>query len=146
MCACARQSASEVLQPETGASRAAACQGRLLAEHLLGCSWHHHQAASALVLVAAVRQPSRLSRQGAGSLFALEVLHRTGMQFFEVATFAVFCGVACLVVFRGLAGEAFGAVWVFKEGMQSVEWHHVVFGEPAWPGPVPSVGARAAGA
>ena len=28
----------------------------------------------------------------AGSLFALEVLHRSGMQFFEVSTFAVLAG------------------------------------------------------
>ena len=64
-----------------------------------------------------------------GSLFALEVLHRTGMQFFEVATFAVFCGVTCLVVFRGLSQASFGAVWVWTENLQSVDWHHVVLGE-----------------
>ena len=58
------------------------------------------------------------------------MLHRTGMQFFEVATFAVFCGVACLVVFRGLSGEAFGAVWAFNTNFTQVEWHHVVFGAP----------------
>ena len=58
------------------------------------------------------------------------MLHRTGMQFFEVATFAVFCGVACLVVFRGLSGETFGAVWVFIDDLVQVEWHHIVFGAP----------------
>lgn len=50
-------------------------------------------------------------------------------QFFEVATFAVFCGVSCLVVFRGLSQESFGAVWDFKSDLQSVDWHHVVIGE-----------------
>ena len=30
----------------------------------------------------------------AGSLFALEVLHRTGVQFYEMATFAVLAGQA----------------------------------------------------
>ena len=31
----------------------------------------------------------------AGSLFALEVLHRAGMQFYEMATFAVLAGQRC---------------------------------------------------
>ena len=66
-----------------------------------------------------------------GSLFALEVLHRTGMQFFEVATYAVCCGVVCLAVFRGLAHKTFGAVWIFKQSLLSVDWRHIVYGEAA---------------
>lgn len=65
----------------------------------------------------------------AGSLFALEVLHRTGMQFFEVSTYAVACGVVCLAVFRGLSGKTFGAVWDFQASLLAVDWRHIVYGE-----------------
>ncbi|KAK9806589.1 hypothetical protein WJX73_005358 [Symbiochloris irregularis] len=63
-----------------------------------------------------------------GSLFALEVLHRTGMQFFEVTTYAVCCGVVCLAVFRGLAQKPFGDVWIFKQSLLIVDWRHIVYG------------------
>ncbi|KAK9821879.1 hypothetical protein WJX74_008487 [Apatococcus lobatus] len=63
-----------------------------------------------------------------GSLFALEVLHRTGMQFYEVATFAVACGTICLTVFRGLTRAPFGQVWAFPEGLPVVDFRHVLFG------------------
>ncbi|KAK9836389.1 hypothetical protein WJX84_004459 [Apatococcus fuscideae] len=63
-----------------------------------------------------------------GSLFALEVLHRTGMQFYEVATYAVACGTICLTVFRFLTGSPFGQVWAFPEGFPIVDYRHVLFG------------------
>jgi len=68
----------------------------------------------------------------AGSLFALEVLHRTGMQFYEVATYAVSCGVICLAVFRALKREAFGAVWDFEHPFVEVDSRHIVVGEPCY--------------
>ena len=57
------------------------------------------------------------------------MLHRTGLQFYEVATYAVACGVVCLAVFRGLSQEAFGAVWIFKQDLLTVDWRHIVVGE-----------------
>ncbi|CAM9457455.1 unnamed protein product [Chrysoparadoxa australica] len=50
-----------------------------------------------------------------GSLFALEVLHRTGYQYFEVAPYSVAAGVLCLVVYRGLQFDSFGAIWPFED-------------------------------
>ena len=78
-----------------------------------------------------IRQP-RPSRCAAGSLFALEVLHRTGMQFYEVATYAVSCGVICLAVFRALKREAFGAVWDFEHPFVEVDSRHIVVGAPPY--------------
>lgn len=63
-----------------------------------------------------------------GSLFALEVLHRTGMQFYEVATYAVSCGVICLCVFRALKRTAFGAVWDFETPFLEVDSRHIIVG------------------
>lgn len=51
------------------------------------------------------------------------------MQFFEVATYAVCCGVVCLAVFRGLAHKTFGAVWVFNQSLLAVDWRHIVYGK-----------------
>ena len=78
-----------------------------------------------------IRQPRPL-RCAAGSLFALEVLHRTGMQFYEVATYAVSCGVICLAVFRALKREAFGAVWDFEHPFVEVDSRHIVVGAPPY--------------
>eukprot|EP00179_Madagascaria_erythrocladioides_P001305 CAMPEP_0198308406 /NCGR_PEP_ID=MMETSP1450-20131203/1066_1 /TAXON_ID=753684 ORGANISM="Madagascaria erythrocladiodes, Strain CCMP3234" /NCGR_SAMPLE_ID=MMETSP1450 /ASSEMBLY_ACC=CAM_ASM_001115 /LENGTH=503 /DNA_ID=CAMNT_0044011065 /DNA_START=46 /DNA_END=1557 /DNA_ORIENTATION=+ len=48
-----------------------------------------------------------------GSLFALEVNHRFGMEFTEHAIEAVLSGTCCLIVFRGLAGLDIGPIWTF---------------------------------
>lgn len=65
-----------------------------------------------------------------GSLFALEVLHRSGMQFYEIATYAVGTGALCLVVFRALSGIPFGAIWVFTQAAPQfhVDFRHVLLG------------------
>ncbi|KAK9829338.1 hypothetical protein WJX72_005245 [[Myrmecia] bisecta] len=64
-----------------------------------------------------------------GSLFALEVLHRTGLQFYEVATYAVATGTICLVVFRALSGLPFGSIWDFQTADPSVlDYRHVLVG------------------
>ena len=52
------------------------------------------------------------------------------MQFYEVATYAVSCGVICLAVFRALKREAFGAVWDFENPFVEVDSRHIVVGEP----------------
>ncbi|CAM9780961.1 unnamed protein product [Pylaiella littoralis] len=54
-----------------------------------------------------------------GALFALEVLHTMGMQFFEVAVYAVGAGGFCLAVYRGLQGDDFGAIWNFPDAPES---------------------------
>ena len=64
----------------------------------------------------------------AGSLFALEVLHRSGMQFYEVAIYGIACGAVCLVVYRGLSGMPFGQVWTFPEAFPVVDFRHVLIG------------------
>ena len=70
-----------------------------------------------------------LSCARAGSLFSLEVLHRTGLQFYEVATYAVGTGVVCLAVFRGLKLASFGAVWSFDIPFVTLDSRHIVLGE-----------------
>lgn len=54
-----------------------------------------------------------------GALFALEVLHTMGMQFFDVAIYAVGAGGVCLAVYRGMQGDGFGAIWNFPDSPQS---------------------------
>lgn len=46
-----------------------------------------------------------------GSLFALEVPHRTGLEHFEHVIEVVFAGEVCLAVFRSLAGLPMEAIW-----------------------------------
>ena len=50
-----------------------------------------------------------------------------GMQFFDVAVYAVGAGGICLAVFRGLQGDDFGAIWSFPDAPQSSATE-VVFG------------------
>ncbi|CAM9358607.1 unnamed protein product [Ectocarpus sp. 13 AM-2016] len=54
-----------------------------------------------------------------GALFALEVLHTMGMQFFDVAVYAIGSGGVCLAVYRGLQGDEFGEIWSFPDAPQS---------------------------
>lgn len=37
-----------------------------------------------------------------------------GMQFFDVAVYAIGAGGVCLAVFRGLEGVSFGEIWSFS--------------------------------
>lgn len=63
-----------------------------------------------------------------GSLFALEVLHSSGLQFFEMATFAVTAGVVCLLIFRALTGLSYGPIWAWEESITSVSARHILLG------------------
>lgn len=63
-----------------------------------------------------------------GALFAFEVLHRTGLQFFEALTFGVSTGMICLTVFRGILGLHFGPIWEFEEGFEHSELKHIFTG------------------
>ena len=56
------------------------------------------------------------------------MLHRTGLQFYEVATYAVATGVVCLAVFRGLKLASFGAVWTFDIPFDTLDSRHIVLG------------------
>eukprot|EP00877_Chromochloris_zofingiensis_P002746 jgi/Chrzof1/12472/Cz06g35170.t1 len=62
------------------------------------------------------------------SLFAVEVLHRNGVQFFEPLVYCVATGTLCLLVFRGIAGLQFGAIWAFTENLPTVDYRHVAIG------------------
>ena len=72
----------------------------------------------------------------AGSFFALEVLHRQGLQFFEIAVYGVTSGTICLVVYRGLSWVAFGQVWQFPVEFPVVDFRHVLAGNHHHPLPL----------
>lgn len=57
-----------------------------------------------------------------------QVLHRSGLQFFEVASYAIATGLVALVVFRGLLQRPFGAVWDFPDTFPEVDYRHVILG------------------
>lgn len=61
-----------------------------------------------------------------GALFAFEVLHRTGLQFFEAITFGVSSGLITLLVFRGTLGLKFGSIWEFEGEINEIEFLHFV--------------------
>jgi len=42
-----------------------------------------------------------------------------GMQFFDVAVYAIGAGGVCLGVYRGLQGDDFGAIWAFPDAPDS---------------------------
>jgi H+/Cl- antiporter ClcA len=46
-----------------------------------------------------------------GSLFALEVCSRFGVEYFEHMIETIFCGEVCLVVFRSLSGLPIKPIW-----------------------------------
>ncbi|KAL3942908.1 MAG: hypothetical protein SGBAC_002980 [Bacillariaceae sp.] len=48
-----------------------------------------------------------------GSIFALEVCSRFGVEYFEHLVEAIFCGEICLVVFRGMSGLTIAPIWDF---------------------------------
>jgi len=50
-----------------------------------------------------------------GSLFALEVNSRFGIEYFEHTVEAIFSGEVCLVVFRALSGLPIRSIWIIAE-------------------------------
>lgn len=52
-----------------------------------------------------------------GSLFALEVCSRFGIEYFEHLIESIFCGEICLMVFRGLSGLPIAPIWNLTSAM-----------------------------
>eukprot|EP00897_Mesotaenium_endlicherianum_P009481 jgi/Mesen1/8561/ME000049S07956 len=48
-----------------------------------------------------------------GSLFALEVLHRMGYEFYESATYAVLSGATCSILYHAVMDLPLGGIWDF---------------------------------
>lgn len=48
----------------------------------------------------------------AGSMFALEVPHRMGLEYYEAVPYAFASGMLCLAVFRALAGTSLPLLWL----------------------------------
>jgi len=53
-----------------------------------------------------------------GSLFAMEVNSRFGVEYFEHTVEAIFCGEVCLAVFRALAGLPISPIWDINAGIK----------------------------
>jgi H+/Cl- antiporter ClcA len=53
-----------------------------------------------------------------GSLFALEINNRMGIEYYEHVVESIFSGTVCLCVFRGLTGQSFGAIWDIEPGQE----------------------------
>jgi len=56
-----------------------------------------------------------------GSLFAMEVNSRWGVEYFEHTVEAIFCGEVCLAVFRALANLPIQPIWDITNGVK-LEW------------------------
>ena len=64
-----------------------------------------------------------------GSLFALEVNSRFGIEYFEHTVEAIFCGEMCLAVFRSLAGLPIQSIWsITSEKLQMATSLDVLYG------------------
>jgi H+/Cl- antiporter ClcA len=66
-----------------------------------------------------------------GSLFALEVCSRFGVEYFEHLIEAIFCGEICLVIFRSLSGLPIEPIWdltAISPRMESTTPWHVLLG------------------
>ena len=64
-----------------------------------------------------------------GSLFALEINSRLGVEYFEHAMEAILCGTVTLTVFRALAGLPIGPIWqITVDKIPSAEPLEVIYG------------------
>ncbi|GMH39505.1 hypothetical protein BSKO_07403 [Bryopsis sp. KO-2023] len=61
-----------------------------------------------------------------GAVFAFEVLHTNGLQYYETLPYGVFASILCLAVHRGLWNlEPFGQIWTFEEVLQETDTRHI---------------------
>ena len=67
-----------------------------------------------------------------GSIFALEVNSRFGIEYFEHTVEAILCGEVCLAVFRCLAALPIAPIWNFTLNGRSgeVQLSHLMYSEP----------------
>lgn len=64
-----------------------------------------------------------------GSLFAVEVNSRFGIEYFEHTLEAIFCGEVCLAVFRFLAQMPIEPIWTLTETkLEMADASHVIYG------------------
>lgn len=64
-----------------------------------------------------------------GSLFALEVTSRLGVEYYEHAIESIFCGELTLAVFRSLTGLPIGSIWTITENkLPTAQPYEVVLG------------------
>jgi H+/Cl- antiporter ClcA len=64
-----------------------------------------------------------------GSLFALEVNSRFGVEYFEHMVEAIFCGEVTLAVFRALSGLPIAPIWTIeKTALTDADPQHVIYG------------------
>jgi H+/Cl- antiporter ClcA len=62
-------------------------------------------------------------------MFALEVPHRMGLEYYEAVPFALASGMLCLAVFRALAGTHFGQLWPFLIDLEKqIDVRHIILG------------------
>ena len=62
-----------------------------------------------------------------GSLFALEINSRFGVEYFEHMIESIFCGQVCLTVFRTLGGLSNGPIWKFDTTPMTKSYPHDVY-------------------
>lgn len=67
-----------------------------------------------------------------GAIFALEVLHRHGLEYFEALLPAIASGVCCNLTYRFLCGLPQAAIWHFADEPTDIfAWTCLVYGVPA---------------
>lgn len=62
-----------------------------------------------------------------GTLFALEINSRFGVEYFEHMIESIFCGQICLTVFRTLGGLSNGPIWKFNVTPMTESYPHDVY-------------------
>lgn len=61
-----------------------------------------------------------------GAVFAFEVLHTNGLQYYETLPYGVFSSILCLAVHRGLWNlEPFGQIWAFDQVLEETDTRHI---------------------
>ena len=97
---------------------------------LVLCGVYHLMSFASLVSTEQhrVARSRSVTHVSAGALFALEVPHRMGLEYFEITSHALAAGVVCLAVFRGIGLDVFGQIWVWQQAVPEVDTRHVLLG------------------
>ncbi|CAD7703550.1 unnamed protein product, partial [Ostreobium quekettii] len=115
------------LGPEAAILALCAASVGWLSKNVLG---HGGRALRACTLMGAASGISALFGVGlAGTMFAFEVLHRNGPQFFEPLPYALASSMVCLAAMRALSGlDPMGPVWAFRDPLLFVDSRHLAIG------------------